>query len=82
MTKLKNRMALERERERERGALLNNKFFARRILLSMLQISKKIDKVITGIDCIIVNVFKRNIYGDMAYPFLCVKKIKREYKTR
>ena len=71
MIRLENCMALERERERERGTLLNNKFFARRILLSMPQISKNIDKVTTGIDCIIVNVSKRNIYGDMAYPF-CV----------
>ena len=70
MTKLENRMALEREREREReGTLLNNKFFARRTLLSMPQISKKIDKVNAGIDCVIVNVYKRNIYSDMAYPF-------------
>ena len=72
MMKLENRMALEREREREReGTLLDNRFFARRILLSMPQISKYIDKVTTGIDCIIVNVFKRNIYGDMVYSF-CV----------
>ena len=71
MTKLENRMALERERERERerGTLLADKFFERRILLSMPQISKKIDKVNAGIDCVIVNVYKRNIYSDMAYPF-------------
>ena len=69
MIKLKSRMALERERERERGTLLDNKFFARRILLSMPQISKNIDKVTTGIDCITVNVCKKNIYGDTAYPF-------------
>ena len=73
MIKLESCMALERERERERerGTLLNNKFFVRRILLSMPQIFKNIDKETTGIDCIIVNVCKKNIYGDMVYPF-CV----------
>ena len=64
MTKVENRMALERE-----GTLLRNRFFGRRILLSMPQISKKIDKVNAGIDCIIVNVCKKNIYNNMAYPF-------------
>ena len=67
MIKFENRMALERERER--GTLLNNKFIERRILLSMPQISKNIDKVIAGIDWITVNVCEKNIYGDMAYPF-------------
>ena len=71
MIKPESYMALERERERERGTLLNNRFFTGRILLNVPQISKKINKVTTGIDCIIVNVSKRNIYGDMAYPF-CV----------
>ncbi len=69
MTNFESRVALERERERERGTLLADKFFERRILFSMPQISKKIDKVIIGIDYIIVNVCKRNIYGDMVYPF-------------
>ena len=57
--------------ERERSTLLNNRFFTGRILLNVPQISKKINKVTTGIDCIIVNVCKKNIYGDMDYPF-CV----------
>ena len=61
MIKLKSRMALERERERERGTLLNNRFFTRRVLLSMPQISKNIDKVITGIDCITVSVCKKTL---------------------
>ena len=83
MTKLESCMALERERERERerGTLLNNGFFARRILLSMLKIN--IDsKGKTGIDCITVNVSKRNIYGDVVYPFCACKRIKQEYKNR
>ena len=54
--------------------LLNKKFFARRILLNMPQI-EYIDRIITGIDCIVVNVCKKNIYGDIAYPF-CVLKNK------
>ena len=52
-------MALERERERE--TLLTDKFFERRIILSMPQISKKIDKVIAGIDCITISVCKRTL---------------------
>ena len=71
MIKPESRTVLERERERERGTLLNNRFFGRRILLNMPQSSNRIDKVTTGIDYITVNVSKRNIYGDMAYPF-CV----------
>ena len=66
-----SRMALERERERERDTLLDNRFFEGRILLNVLKTFNRIDKLITGIDCITVNVSKRNIYGDMAYPF-CV----------
>ncbi len=66
-----SRMALERERERERVTLLDNRFFEGRILLNVLKTFNRIDKLITGIDCITVNVSKRNIYGDMAYPF-CV----------
>ena len=48
--------------------LLNNKFFGRRILLNVSKI-KNIDKVITGIECITVDVCKKNIYGDEVYPF-------------
>ena len=59
MIKFESRMALERERER--GTLLNNRFFARRILLNMPQISKNIDKVITGIDCITISVCKKTL---------------------
>ena len=61
MIKPESRMALERERERERGTLLNNRFFAGRSLLSMPQISKNIDKVITGIDCITISVCKKTL---------------------
>ena len=39
----------------------------------MSQISKKINKVITGIDCITVDVCSKNIYSGIAYPF-CVQK--------
>ena len=59
MIKPESHMALERERERE--TLLTDKFFERRILLSMPQISKKIDKVIAGIDCITISVCKRTL---------------------
>ena len=48
-----------RERERERVTLLNNKFFVRRILLSMSKISKNINKETTGIDYITVSVCKK-----------------------
>ena len=52
--------------------LLSNKFFAGRILLSVLRIEYK-NKVIAGIDYITVNVCKRNIYSGKVYPF-CVWK--------
>ena len=55
--------------------LLSKKFFAGRILLSVLGIEYK-NKIIAGIDCIIVSVCKRNIYDDMVYPFLRVKNRK------
>ena len=55
--------------------LLSKKFFAGRILLSVLGIEYN-NKIIAGIDCIIVSVCKRNIYDDMVYPFLRVKNRK------
>ena len=52
-------------------AVLSNEFFVRRILLGVAKI-EYIDKVIAGIDWIAVNVCKKNIYGDEAYPFCVV----------
>ena len=52
-----SRMALERERERV--TLLDNRFFEGRILLNVLKTFNRIDKLITGIDCITVGVHKR-----------------------
>ena len=55
-------------------AVLSNKFFRGRILLSVAGI-EYINRIITGIVCVAVNVCKRNIYSDVVYPF-CVWKRK------
>ena len=51
-------------------AVLRNRFFERRILLNVTEI-EYINRIITGIVCVAVNVCKRNIYSDVVYPF-CV----------